>query len=84
MLPAHSDGTDAWRVLRAELRRRIGPESFDIWFAGLRLDGFDGREIVLAGRPETEQWLSRRYGRLLGQATEDVLGSGVRLRFAAG
>ena len=83
-LPAHTDGTDAWRVLRAELRRRIGPTTFDIWLAGLELASYDGQVMVLAGRPETELWVSRRYGRLLGQATDDVLGSGTRLAFAAG
>jgi len=84
VLPAHTDPDDAWRVLRAELRRRIGAGTFDIWLAGLELAGWDGRTIVLAGRPETELWVSRRYGRLLGQAAEDVLGPGTRLRFASG
>jgi chromosomal replication initiator protein len=84
VLPAHNDPEDAWRVLRAELRRRIGAGTFDIWLAGLDVADWDGRVIVLAGRPETELWVSRRYGRLLGQAAEDVLGPGTRLRFAGG
>ncbi len=84
MLPAHNDPEDAWRVLRAELRRRIGAGTFDIWLAGLDVADWDGHVIVLAGRPETELWVSRRYGRLLGQAAEDVLGPGTRLRFASG
>jgi len=84
VLPAHNDPEDAWRVLRAELRRRIGAGTFDIWLAGLDVASWDGRVIVLAGRKETELWVSRRYGRLLGQAAEDVLGPGTRLRFAGG
>ena len=84
MLPAHTDATDAWRVLRAELRRRIGPNAFDIWLDGLQLAGWDGQVMILSGRPETELWVSRRYGRLLGQAAEDVLGPGTQLRFAGG
>jgi chromosomal replication initiator protein len=84
VLPAHNDPDDAWRVLRAELRRRIGAGTFDIWLAGLDVADWDGRVIVLAGRPETELWVSRRYGRLLGQAAEDVLGPGTKLRFAGG
>ena len=83
-LPAHTDRIDAWRVLRAELRRRIGPATFDIWLAGLQAASYDGRVMVISGRPETELWISRRYGRLLGQATEDVLGPGTRLAFSAG
>jgi chromosomal replication initiator protein len=83
-LPAHTDPTDAWRVLRAELRRRIGPSAFDIWLSGLDLSSWNGRTMVLSDRPETEQWVSRRYGRLLGQAAEDVLGPGTRLEFGDG
>jgi chromosomal replication initiator protein len=83
-LPAYTDAVDAWRVLRAELRRRIGQDAFDIWLDGLRLASWDGTVIVLSGPPETELWVSRRYGRLLGQAAEDVLGPGTRLRFAGG
>jgi chromosomal replication initiator protein len=84
VLPAHNDPDDAWHVLRAELRRRIGANAFDIWLAGLDVADWDGRIMVLAGPPETELWVSRRYGRLLGQAAEDVLGPGTRLRFASG
>jgi chromosomal replication initiator protein len=84
VLPAHTDPDDAWQVLRAELRRRIGAGTFDIWLAGLQVADWDGQTIVLAGPPETELWVSRRYGRLLGQAAEDVLGPGTRLRFAGG
>jgi len=84
VLPAHTDPDDAWRVLRAELRRRIGASAFDIWLDRLELADWDGRQIVLAGPPETELWVSRRYGRLLGQAAEDVLGPGTRLSFAGG
>ena len=43
MLPAHNDPEDAWRVLRAELRRRIGASTFDIWLAGLDVADWDGR-----------------------------------------
>ncbi len=84
MLPAHNDPEDAWRVLRAEIRRRIGAGTFDIWLAGLDVADWDGQVIVIAGPPETELWVSRRYGRLLGQAAEDVLGPGTKLRFAGG
>jgi chromosomal replication initiator protein len=84
VLPTHTDPDDAWRVLRAELRRLIGPAAFDIWLAGLELSDWDGQVMVLAGPPETELWVSRRYGRLLGQAAEDVLGPGTRMRFAGG
>ncbi len=83
-LPAHTDPADAWQVLRAELRRRVGDSAFDIWLSGLALADWDGSVLVLSGRPETELWVSRRYGRLLGQAAEDVLGPGTRLRFAGG
>ena len=83
-LPAHTDASDAWRVLRAELRRRIGASAFDIWLAGLEVSSYDGRAMVLQGRAENELWVSRRYGRLLGQAAEDVLGPGVTLSFASG
>ena len=83
-LPAHIDATDAWRVLKAELRRRIGADAFDIWLGGLEVADWDGRVMVLAGPPETELWVSRRYGRLIGQAAEDVLGPGTRLRFHGG
>jgi chromosomal replication initiation ATPase DnaA len=83
-LPAHIDATDAWRVLRAELRRRIGADDFDIWLGRLEVANWDGTVMVLAGPTETELWVSRRYGRLIGQVAEDVLGPGTRLRFAGG
>ena len=81
-LPAHTEATDAWRMLRAELRRRVGPTAFDVWLAGLVVASYDGRVMVLAGRPETELWVSRRYGRLLAQVAQGVLGPGTRLAFA--
>jgi chromosomal replication initiator protein len=83
-LPAHTEAIDAWRMLRAELRRRIGAGPFDIWLSDLEAADWDGRVMVLCGPPQTELWVSRRYGRLLGQAAEDVLGPGTRLRFAGG
>ncbi len=83
-LPAHTEATEAWRVLRAELRRRIGATAFDNWLSGLQLASFDGRVMILAGRPETELWVSSRYGRLLEQVTEEVLGGGTKLTFASG
>jgi chromosomal replication initiator protein len=83
-LPAHTDASDAWRVLRAELRRRIGASAFDIWLADLEVASYDGRTMVLHGPAETELWVSRRYGRLLGQAADDVLGPEVTLAFAGG
>ena len=83
-LPPHTDATDAWRLLRAELRRRIGASAFDLWLAGLQPASWDGQVMVLSGRPETERWVSRRYGRLLGHAARDVLGPGTRVAFAGG
>jgi chromosomal replication initiator protein len=83
-LPAHIDATDAWRVFRAELRRRIGADTFDIWLGTLEVADWDGTVMVLVGPRETERWVSGRYGRLIGQAAEDVLGPGTRLRFAGG
>ena len=81
-LPAHTDATDAWHVLRAELRRRIDVDAFEIWLERLELAAWDGEIMVLAGPAETERWVSRRYGRLIGETAEDVLGPGTRLRFA--
>lgn len=82
-LSAHTDATDAWRALRAELRHRIGETAFDVWLSGLTLASWDGRVLVLRGRAETELWVSRRYGRLLDRTAEDVLGAGARLAFAS-
>ncbi len=81
-LLTHHDAVPAWRTIRAELRRRVGESTFDIWLAPLELQAFDGDALILTAPTGTRQWIAARYGRLVERCAREALGEGTRLVFS--
>jgi DnaA N-terminal domain len=66
--PAERD-VKAWRQIRAELRRRVGESTFEIWPAELELAAVDPSGcLVLTVSSEFRAWVAERYARPLDAA----------------
>jgi chromosomal replication initiator protein len=83
-LPAHLEPTSAWREISAELRKRVGESTYDIWIAPLEVRAWDGAQLLLEAPPATQAWVAKRFGRLLESAARSVLGTGIDIAFADG
>jgi chromosomal replication initiator protein len=81
-LPAQPDAVSAWRSIRAELQRQVGPSAFEIWLAPIELESFDGNVLHLRAPQATEKWLARRFGHLLERCVRQILGAQARVTFA--
>ncbi len=79
--PGNAELTD-WQKIRAELRRIVGDQTFDIWLGQLGLAAVDqAGGLVLTAPSATRAWVAKRFGRLL----ERVAGSAGRsMRVADG
>ena len=80
-LPTHSDAVPAWQSIRAELRRRVGESTFDIWIAPLTAQSWDGDFLLLQAPAGTKGWISARYGRALERCAKEILGDDARVSF---
>jgi chromosomal replication initiator protein len=78
-LPAQPDVTSAWRTIRAELRRVVGESAYEIWLAGVELESWDGRVLVLNAPPAKAGWVTGRYGALLERCAREQFGPEVRV-----
>ncbi len=81
-LPAHLEPTSAWREISAELRKRVGESTYDIWIAPLEVRAWDGAQILLEAPPATQAWVAKRFGRLLETAAQSALGTAIEVTFA--
>jgi chromosomal replication initiator protein len=80
-LSAHPEFAQAWREIRGELRRLIGESTFEIWLAPIQAQMWDGTVLVLETPPDMRSWVSERYGRMLRDCAERILGVDVRVEF---
>ncbi|MGB9186319.1 MAG: chromosomal replication initiator protein DnaA [Solirubrobacteraceae bacterium] len=83
-LPTHHDAAPAWQSIRAQLRRRLGDSTFDIWIAPIEVRGWDGETLLLQAPSGTRQWISARYGRALERCARETLGESARVTFVDG
>jgi chromosomal replication initiator protein len=83
-LPAQPDAVSAWRAIRAELQRQVGPSAYEIWLAPIELQSFDGDVLRLRAPQATEKWLTRRFGPVLERCVRQILGAHTRVTFAGG
>ncbi len=83
-LPAQSELTDAWRKIRAELRRVVGESTYEMWLARLEPRAWDGTVLSLQAPPDTAQWIDRRFNQVVQRCVRVVLGPGARAEFAPG
>jgi len=78
-LPANLEPVDAWREIRAELRRVLGESTYSIWIAPLEVKAFEGSALLLDAPPATRAWVAKRFGRILETCASGVLGQQIRV-----
>jgi chromosomal replication initiator protein len=81
-LPAQPDAVPAWRAIRAELQRLVGPSAYEIWIAPIDLESFDGDVLLLRAPQVTQKWLTGRFGPVLERCVRHTLGADIRVAFA--
>jgi chromosomal replication initiator protein len=81
-LPAQPDAVPAWRAIRAELQRLVGPSAYEIWIAPIDLESFDGDVLLLRAPQVTQKWLTGRFGPVLERCVRHTLGAHIRVAFA--
>jgi chromosomal replication initiator protein len=69
----------AWKAIRAELRRKLGESTYEIWIAPLEVKAFEGTILLLTAPPPTGAWVSKRFGRILEACAQAVLGFEVQV-----
>jgi chromosomal replication initiator protein len=78
-LPANLEPVDAWREIRAELRRALGDSTYSIWIAPLEVKAFEGTALLLSAPPATRAWVSKRFGKILESCASAVVGQRVQV-----
>jgi chromosomal replication initiator protein len=78
-LPEHLEPTDAWRDVRAELRRAVGESTWEIWLDPLEVKSLQGNVLSVTAPPSTLSWVAQRFGRLLDTSAQAVLGPDARV-----
>jgi chromosomal replication initiator protein len=81
-LPSQLELTHAWREISAQLRRVVGDSNYEIWLAALEVRAWDGDSLVLQAPQPTQDWVSKRFGRILETCIRAVIGSAVEVVFA--
>ncbi len=82
-LSAHLEPTAAWRELRAELRQAVGESTFEIWLEPLELVALRDGKLLVDAPTATQDWLSKRFGRLLESYARRVFGNDVEVELAS-
>ena len=78
-LPENPEPVAAWKAIRAELRRKLGESTYDIWIAPLEIKALEGTVLMLAAPPPTRAWVAKRFGRIIESSARAVLGADVRV-----
>jgi chromosomal replication initiator protein len=73
----------AWPDICSELRRAVGDETYEIWFAGLRVRDWDGQLLVIEGPSSTQAWVQKRFRGILENSARTILGSRARVQLAS-
>jgi chromosomal replication initiator protein len=82
-LPAEFELPDAWREIRAALRRTVEESTYEIWLAPLEAQEFSGQILVIRAPAAVRAWIAERFGRVLDSCAAEVLGPGVRVELAS-
>jgi chromosomal replication initiator protein len=83
-LPDNLEPAAAWEAIRAELRRKLGESTYEIWIAPVEARTFEGTVLLLAAPQATRVWLAERFGRILESCAKAVLGAEVRVALEGG
>jgi chromosomal replication initiator protein len=78
-LPDNLEPAAAWEAIRAELRRKLGESTYEIWIAPVEARTFEGAVLLLVAPQATRVWVAERFGRILESCAKAVLGAEVRV-----
>ena len=78
-LPENPESVAAWKAIRAELRRKLGESTYDIWIAPLEVRALEGTVLLLSAPPPTRAWVAKRFGRIIESSARAVLGADVEV-----
>jgi chromosomal replication initiator protein len=81
-LPAQLESSPAWRQVRAELVRTLGETTFEIWFAQIQPQAWNGSVLLLHGPATKRRWISGRYAQTLERCVQSAFGPAARVAFA--
>jgi chromosomal replication initiator protein len=73
-LPDNLEPVAAWEAIRAELARKLGESTYQLWIAPLEVKAYDGTFLLLSAPPATRGWVTQRFGRILESCAKAVLG----------
>jgi len=72
-----------WTRVQAELRAAVTDSTYHIWLEPLSLAGRDGSTLLVAAPDPIRNWVSLRFGRVLGVCAAAVLGDDAAVRVVA-
>jgi chromosomal replication initiator protein len=82
-LSAHQEPTAVWRELRTELRRAVGESTYEIWLEPLKLVAIHDGKLVVQAPTATENWVAKRFGRVLERCARLVFGSEIEVELSS-
>jgi chromosomal replication initiator protein len=80
-LPAQLEPIEAWREIRAQLRRAVGDSTYEIWLEPLEVRSLNAGVLLLSAPEATRSWVAKRFGRVVESCAHCVLGDGVQVAF---
>ena len=73
-LPDNLEPVAAWDAIRAELRRKLGESTYQLWIAPIEVKAYEGTVLLLTAPPPTRAWVAKRFGRILESCAKAVVG----------
>ena len=80
-LPAQPEPPRAWQEILAELRRSVGDSTYELWLSPVEAQESDAGVLLLRFPVDTHSWVVGRYGRIIEQCVDRILGPGVPVTF---
>ena len=78
-----ADSVQAWRRIRAEMRRAVSDSTWHLWLEPLEASRLEANTLVVEAPAESRAWVEASFARLLAACTAAVLGSGTRVQLVA-
>src|SRR5512136_1762336 len=80
-----SSADRVWGTVQEMLRTMLSPETYDLWFGGIRARALDGQGLVLEVADEfCEVWLEKNYSDLIREKLLLVCGQPIAVKFVTG
>jgi chromosomal replication initiator protein len=76
--------SSSWRLIRAELRRAVPESAWHQWLEPLQGRETEEGTVLVSAPPQLRPWVAKRFGQLLEDCVEAVLGPGRQVDLIAG